>query len=123
MLRGLPVRAKASQASSLSRAGALAQSQIWITSQLSVTEAYTQTASCADERIIGRHQLCWFERGCQGYVQHPAVLPGNHTIEFALSDQVYGMHAECRSNQPIVPGRLATPLHMAERGHARFRSG
>ena len=34
-----------------------------------------------------------------------AVLAGNHSVELASSDQIYGMPAECRSNQPIVPGR------------------
>ena len=29
----------------------------------------------------------------------------DHSVELASSDQIYGMPAECRSNQPIVPGR------------------
>ena len=47
-----------------------------------------------------------------------AVLAGNHSVELASSDQIYGMPAECRSNQPIVPGRLATAMHMAKGGYA-----
>jgi hypothetical protein len=62
-----------------------------------------------DQRAGGIDTLRLGDRIGEWHVDDPAVLPGDHAVEAAGRDEIDGMDAKGRGNQPIGRIRLAGP--------------
>src|SRR5260221_13426874 len=88
-----------------------------------IAEADIEAARGMDQRAGGIDTLRLGDRIGEWHVDDPAVLPGDHAVEAAGRDEIDGMDAKGRGNQPIGRIRLAAALDVAEDGDAGFGAG
>ena len=63
------------------------------------------------------------DRLFDGHVDDLAIGPCHHAVVLALRDQVDGVGAEGRGDQPVAPARRRAPLNVAKNGDAALGAG
>src|SRR5260221_3958193 len=88
-----------------------------------IAEADIEEARDMDRPDGGTDTLRLGDRIGERHVDSRAVLPGDHAVETAGGDEIDGMDAKGRSDQPVGRIRLAGALDVAEHGDAGFGAG
>ena len=76
-----------------------------------------------NEFAIGINEFKPADRTLQWHRGYGRGLIGNHLPELLLSNELYGVCAVTRGQQPVKGTGTSSPLHMAEHGHPCLEAG